>query len=772
MKDDASYDEKDIVAFSALLHDIGKFYQRAELPHNPHFSQLSQNDFGFCGAHAKWSASFVRNLELPKIIEDIILYHHNPSDIRDSYKGLCNIIIDADHYSSAERIKSERAEDVKKEPLISVFSQLSVDSADKTPFYYAVEALRPLELQMPKQHKKEAFSGWKITPDYLALWKTFEKECIESRENLTVDNLLMLLEKYTTYMPAAAYVSKPDISLYDHLKTTCAIAVASYNFGKEQHPKTKNKWLFIGGSLSGIQRHIYNLKNSKHTLKMLRGRSFSLELITECIINKLIESLGLYRANVIYSGGGNFYILCQNTSYAIDTINEIRTATNKELFNRYGSTLYAILDYVEIEKENFNDYSNVWKTLQEKIIKRKGKKYLEEINQDKTSILGPFDDRPDEEKCSFCGKGRVAHVLEDQPICAECQKMIDIGKKLVHADGFVLIPNGGANAFFGYELKFLDIKNTKNRGADSVVYRFNEFIDIIMPGTHVFYPFGKYYSSYGGELKTTDVFAKEAIGANRLATVRMDVDNLGHIFTEALRPASLSRMATLSRFLKYFFGSYLNAIAEANGRGNNSGLNVAIVYSGGDDVFFVGSWDDCLDYMFLINEQFKLFSCNKISLSAGMVQNKEKYPIFKSAQDASQAEQRAKDNGRDSVTLFGKTHKWNEAIRLRQQYLETMLALSSYDPKKNAYKCVVSPSTFYKIYELSQQFENKHHLVLSPLVYLATRQKEFLRRRGIRSENIQKVDDFFNNIISNPQDIKKMQMPLLWILSYMREGNK
>ena len=39
--------------------------------------------------------------------------------------------------------------------------------------------------------------------------------------------------------------------------------------------------------------------------------------------------------------------------------------------------------------------------------------------------------------------------------------------------------------------------------------------------------------------------------------------------------------------------------------------NISIVYSGGDDVFVVGTWLDVLNFAFDLRECFKKYTCNK-----------------------------------------------------------------------------------------------------------------------------------------------------------------
>jgi CRISPR-associated protein Cas10/Csm1 subtype III-A len=65
--------------------------------------------------------------------------------------------------------------------------------------------------------------------------------------------------------------------------------------------------LLVGGDISGIQKFIYTI-SSKGAARMLRGRSFYLQLLTEALLRYTLVELGLPYSNVIYSGGGHFYL--------------------------------------------------------------------------------------------------------------------------------------------------------------------------------------------------------------------------------------------------------------------------------------------------------------------------------------------------------------------------------------------------------------------------------------------------------------------------------
>lgn len=112
-----------------------------------------------------------------------------------------------------------------------------------------------------------------------------------------------------------------DISLFDHVKLTAAIASCIYDYLNENHLNYKETlfsketefyeteaFLFCSLDISGIQKFIYTIA-SKNALRTLRARSFYLEIMMEHIIDTLLERLELSRANLIYSGGGHCYLL-------------------------------------------------------------------------------------------------------------------------------------------------------------------------------------------------------------------------------------------------------------------------------------------------------------------------------------------------------------------------------------------------------------------------------------------------------------------------------
>lgn len=109
----------------------------------------------------------------------------------------------------------------------------------------------------------------------------------------------------------------------------------------------------------------------------------------------------------------------------------------------------------------------------------------------------------------------------------------------------------------------------------------------------------------------------------------------------------------------FFFKFYINQILEE--------LNAAgtIIYSGGDDVFVLGHWFDMLKFAVKLREEFIDYSQGKLTLSTGIGLFPSKTPVSVMATETGDLEEAAKDNGKDSISLFTPeyTFKWDDFIQ-------------------------------------------------------------------------------------------------------------
>lgn len=705
------------IQLAALLHDIGKFSQRAKEAPDPKYRKLSSKDHGFSGAHAKWSASFISEFKLGSIIEDLVLYHHNPSNSR--YQEFSKIVQKADHHSSMERIKSKKR-DVKKEPLISVFSKISISkSNDPQEYYLPLHKLNmdSLGTIKPQPIKKEIMSGWNLEPEYKRLWKGFKNEFNSLKNPENFDTVLYLLKKYTSLIPAAAYVSEPDISLFDHLKTSAALTTCMYHYFKENKQFSKNCYLVVGGDISGIQNFIYRISSpqeaQKGMSKRLRGRSLYLNLINDAIVSRIIKDLKLKGANILFCGGGHFIVIAPDTIHAREKLDEIKSETNHLFLNKFNAELYLTLSTVSCSGSDLENFGKVMEKLAHENLKEKRSKFqgfLDQIFQDEIDVP--------QKTCPVCG----GENQNDEGFCKECLSHEELGRKIANAEYIIKTYTGYEKSFdfcemgVGYKFEsksseLVDkIKSMSFRFEKVEVLRLNdsnflEMIDDVGNLENVSFGFGFMGNTVPHHFdKGTLHFehlAEISEGASKMGILKMDVDNLGKIFSSGLNNPSISRISTLSSFLDMFFSGFINQIAkkyhvfedvckeckdlvdevkikfdedspeviiyrEIEGKtvckDCKDGLipTIYINYSGGDDLLVFGPYDDIIRFSNDLRNEFKDWTClnRDITLSAGIFLAGPKFPVEKGVKFADNSLSTSKNCGKDMITLFDETVRW------------------------------------------------------------------------------------------------------------------
>ena len=138
----------------------------------------------------------------------------------------------------------------------------------------------------------------------------------------------------------------------------------------------------------------------------------------------------------------------------------------------------------------------------------------------------------------------------------------------------------------------------------------------------------------------------------------------------------------VSLFFKYHIQHILeNGETYLGEQPESLARNATVVYSGGDDLFIIGSWDDIIGFAIDLKNKFSEFTRNQLTLSAGVGIYPAKYPISSIAREVGELEQCAKLNdGKNSITLFHEdfTFHWDcfiekvvgEKLRLIQNFFD------------------------------------------------------------------------------------------------------
>ena len=724
-------DIRDHVYLAAMLHDIGKFYQRADtgsVSNSKYLSAVGKNERDFCPVykgqythkHALWTAQFIEdyssvfknllkgsdfsNLSNRDNLINLAAGHHLQ---KDQLSELGRIVKEADGLSSGMDRESEAAladdqdeqdwDAFKKKRMVPVLQTINEKQKPNSPFVHWKHMPVGRMSLTAESFPKEDFS---TLPNYSGLWDEFigEFKFIQANTyHAFSETLLNLLFKYTTSIPSST-INFPDISLYDHLKTTAAIALCLYDL-KQSGEEPEERFLLIGADFSGIQKYIYQIV-SKYAGKNLKGRSFYLRMLSDAVVRYMLKSLGLYQANVIYNSGGGFYLLAPNTSFIKSSLEKAIHVIEEQIFKIHRTSLYVSIDSVPLSDDallhrNGQNLSKAWGDLFLKRDKKKSRRFSSFLTQRYDDFFSPIQHGGESPTDRITGEefGPNETLYKEgelSPLKQITKQQIVLGRLLRNYDVMVVseepIPywsdrhpiEPAGLGFHYYFLKHADIEKMKDQLRASA-----DKVTVVTPnGKHGNCDFmgrvdgiNNIYALdfYGGnELIDDDVITFEEMcekhyssdALKRLGVLRMDVDNLGNIFQSGIAPerASLSRYASLSRSFEFFFSGYLNTIWH-----ELSPKRSIILYSGGDDVFIIGSWEVTIGLAKRIHEDFCQFACeNKaFSISGGIVLVPPKFPIMKAAELSAQEEKKAKDHQvegqqKNSISILGTPLNWDK----------------------------------------------------------------------------------------------------------------
>ena len=592
-------------------------------------------------------------------------------------------------------------------------------------------------------------------------------------DNNYLNSLLEVLEVQLSYIPSSTMKSEvADISLYDHVKLTAAIAASIKEWLDENNISDYKETLFKGASgfydkkvfllfsmdMSGIQDFIYTIA-SKNALKMLRSRSFYLEIFMENLIDELLDYIGMSRANLIYSGGGHAYIITANTENIKQKIAEFELKINEWMLDEFKTALFLGCGYAEcsaneLHNEPEGTYRQIFKNVSKMISQKKMKRY----SAAQIIKLNSTGKKDGTRECRVCR--RASKLLEDDDICSVCNAMIDMSQNILYKGFYIVTENPNDKTALPLPFGRYLVADNRKELLEKMKQDDSSYIRA--------YTKNKSYTGFKvvknlwvGDYTLGDSFeelAKKSEGINRIAVFRADVDNLGDAFVNGFaskkygeKYMTISRTATFSRKMSMFFKYHINYILEngefyiADKKEEERGKrNATIVYSGGDDVFVVGSWDDVVGFAVDLQKSLKEFSQDTLTISGGIGIYPAKYPINNMARLTGELEECSKKyrnevtkQEKNAITLFtppqeksgnnslsltqDMTFSWkdfeNNVVRIKLNFIKKFFMKT---PEKGK-------AFLYRILELIRGMEDDK-INLARLAYTLARLEEALKR--------------------------------------------
>jgi hypothetical protein len=188
--------------------------------------------------------------------------------------------------------------------------------------------------------------------------------------------------------------------------------------------------------------------------------------------------------------------------------------------------------------------------------------------------------------------------------------------------------------------------------------------------------------------------SKQFIGTDLLGVIKADVDRMGLIFIDGIKHIfSLSSYSTLSRQLDIFFTGYLARIQEKKFKW------IYTVYAGGDDLFFIGEWQQAVRFAIELYQQFRNYTGwnESITLSSAIYVMQPHHPIRMAAENAEDLLKKAKQNKQNSLA----TKNAEEPLKNAKQNDRDSLAI---------FNIVVKQKEINKLMDMAEFLDNKRKL--------------------------------------------------------------
>ena len=613
------------VSLAGLFHDIGKFAQGVlSLP--PEYRERNADLYQPYKAyekrhtheHALYTAAFIDTQAgfLPPALtspgwgegehEDSFINlaakHHKPET------PLQWIITQADRLSSGlDRAEFERGEEIgvreyKQTRLLPLFERLL--RQDKTferkeDFLWRYP-LRPLSAQSIFPVKVENISREQAEEEYKRLFEDFcadlKKLCHQKHVSLWAQHFDSLLRAYTSHIPAAR-VGKVvhDVSLYDHLRTTAALAGALYLYHRKTNtlePKairddSQAKFLLVSGDFYGIQEFIFRGGGEErhHRAKLLRGRSFLVSLLMELAAEMLCEELGLSFLSVFFCAAGKFHLLAPNIAEAHQALSRVKEKINYWLYENFFGECAIGFAATTTSPDDFvgGNFHTLWEEHLRRLEEAKFERfdlsrlagafsahaesgYLDRFRNDLPSPLCPLcGKRPSDPE--VVGDEYISRKGEEQKACAckPCRDQAWLGTHLVRNERLAVLAGekgGLKEPLFGrYQLNF--VKGCAGELADAglllKLFDLNVAPDGAVPLGATFLPINGYVPTFHEEDRYDDRYL---VGQKREQRKLSLIDQI-----EIGKPKTfyhLAQLALIPEMQKEFYGLPALAVLKAD----------------------------------------------------------------------------------------------------------------------------------------------------------------------------------------------------------------
>ncbi len=554
-----------------------------------------------------------------------------------------------------------------------------------------------------------------------------------------------------------------DISLYEYAKMMASFISICYKQDKSNKLHEQNNFLVIRGDFFSIQNFIFNKEaSSKNPAKLLRGKSFYVSLMSDIASLYILEELGLSYFNIMMNAAGQFVIISNNSNDICKEIEKIKSNVDEWLYEKYYCSVSLGFSIIECSKKDFsvNEFNKL-------ILKMLYKKDVAKLTRFDLPAKDEFIYKDYYKKfskstsmCEYCG---VEPANKDNP-CDKCSDYIILGEKLTKAK-YINIYHSEKGIFgkYAYGFNSENVKDAAYRmcidlvNEDNIEYKYN-CCNVV------------HYRSYvvcndDKAIRSFDEIVKYGDGAEILAVLKADVDNLGLVFSCGLSEKdedfnvkksdiTFSKTNMLSRSIHNFFSYFLYHLMK------KECLNVYTVFAGGDDLFIVGKYNDIIKLAKLINTEFRKFTGNnsEVTISAGIGLFKTNVPIWYMAEETEKMLEQAKhyrkegDNDiyKGNINILYSSCKYDEFVSWHNEFSDLFKYIESKgeDISKNFYYKIMEFCDMEATYKKDNTDIN--NLMWRPRLYYT------VTKLGLKNDAFNILNELVSKIDENPNLVKSL----------------
>lgn len=616
----------------------------------------------------------------------------------------------------------------------------------------------------------------KVQEDYQKAYNNILKDASKIIKQAEKDNNLFavsgaldsLFFKYLSNVPAFLGDDIVDVSLYEYAKIVAAFTSICFIQGENNNLLQSGSFALIRGDFFSIQNFIFNKgASNKNPAKSLRGKSFYVSLMSDTASLYILEELGLSYFNIMMNAAGQFVIVSYNSNEAEKTVEKLKENVHNWLYERFYCSVSLGISYLKCSKEDFS--KERFNKLILEMLYQKDKSKLTRFNltEKENFIFTDYHKKfsKDTSLCVYCGVEPATMKLtseESKDCCSKCNSYIELGEKLTKAEYInIYHDNNGVFNRYNYDYDENHIEDAVHRMHINLLQEENSGYNCCNV---------VHYSSYvarnnKGDIRSFDEIVKYGSGAEIMAVLKADVDNLGLVFSCGLSKKdesyniteseiTFSKTNMLSRSIHNFFSYYLSSVMKENN------LNVYTVFAGGDDLFIVGKYNDVVKFAKLLNEKFREFTGRneEITISAGIGLFKTGVPIWYMAEETEGLLEQAKhyradgrsDIYKGNISILYSTCKYDEFTLWYEEFTGLFNEIDNRGID-------LSKGFYYKIMEfcdMEAAYKNKstdiNNLMWRPRLYYT------VTKLGLKDNALKILEELTNKISINPNLVKTL----------------